>query len=1108
MINVYDKMTMKANFSNNGLVVLHETTSCIITEELNGLYELTLIYPITDTNKFEFLIEENVIKAGDQLFRIYCKTKNLDSVTVNARHIFYDLLDIWAGEETMTKSGADILTTMLADTQGVHEFTAGGNIGGSYTYTVPNVNVVESIMGTEGLIAKVGGEIQRNNFDIQLLNERGLNSGVLISYGKNIQGIEEKLDMDSVGTRLKATGSLENKKIYLPEGYIDSPFIGNYSHPKTRTIDFPMDVIYYIVTPETTVATEVYMGASTATNLSYSTGLTTAALIATISGKEQLTPAEKVTLNNEWQKVHTEYDIYYNRAVAWFDAPVGTYATLEDLKNAYPQGNEYIYEVTNADTANGQKWYYWDSFLWAETGRITTQLTGYTAAYNALKAYTEPILVNMSTTTGAKSTITKAKWKVYLTARNTILTQIWYKTQLSLWKIRSAANMASYIVKLRQTATDYFALSGCDLPQPNYKVDFLELSKTEEYKNYSQLETVNIGDAVIIKHSKLNMLFTLRVIKVTTDIIKNRIDKIELGTIAQSLVSNFNSTASAIAQISARVNNLEKTVARVDVDGIITGGAINTVAYDELYARIEGVDSVTDAFMDQLSDDLAAKGASLRVMGEWNAITAYVNDADFTDVVTTDTGTYYCKVSNTGQLVTDINYWGSFATGMPGLPGTSFRAKGTWNSGTAYVNDAQFIDMVTDSTGSYYCIISNTGQPVTNATYWGSLASNGLQGAQGPIGNTGSTGISYRNLGAWLAGTAYVNNATWIDTVNYNGSLYACKIPNTGTLPTNGTYWTLIVAKGDTGSTGSTGSTGPAGPILDWVQDWDGLKTLIKSDYIVSPKIFSGINGGTAAAPILTGVAMGRDVLGGSDTTIGIVGYNANAITYQLKTDGSAVFGKTVGQQFIINANGTIVAPEIAANKIIGGVLKLGGASNGNGTLSIVNASNKPIVAFDNSNATISLHGTTETFLIQGENTGLAMYDYMRMTAYGGNADENSMWFHADHWFVESGYTEFSTSDTLRITKYLGGGGNLSVDGAMTVGGHRVACNGNYVTNWSGIIATGGYKDVSHNLGYYPITIVSVGSNSGTNVSVRNVDGNTIRIGLTGTSTTVTVEMY
>lgn len=452
-------------------------------------------------------------------------------------------------------------------------------------------------------------------------------------------------------------------------------------------------------------------------------------------------------------------------------------------------------------------------------------------------------------------------------------------------------------------------------------------------------------------------------------------------------------------------------------------------------------------------------------------------------------------------------------TGSIGATGVSFRAMGTWLVGTAYVNNTTYTDVVTDGVSSYYCKVSNTGQAVTNTTYWGVVA---MQGVQGPIGNTGSTGAvgaSYRNMGAWLVGTTYVNNTSYIDTTSWNGSLFSSiSATNVGHQPpdvaTDDTYWKCIVARGGgvsdinwvksstmtidasggiwksggvastwdaqaysltnfTGgcvlsfrvalttnnimfglnavpsavsyadidycvylqiggaftfyenNAGFTGGTYAVGDIfhilyegttikyyqngtlkrtlavasgiklyvdssfytvnavpqiydvsfdthigfLDWAQDWNGLKTEIKGDYIISPKIFSGINGGTASAPILTGVALGRDVLGGTDTTIGIVGYNANAVTFQLKTDGSAVFGSTVGQQFIVNANGSIVSPIITADKINGGTLTLGGSGNVNGLFNVLNSSSQNICTINNS-------GVSLTTAVDGQNVG------------------------------------------------------------------------------------------------------------------------------------------
>ncbi|MEG0297430.1 MAG: collagen-like protein [Clostridium sp.] len=78
--------------------------------------------------------------------------------------------------------------------------------------------------------------------------------------------------------------------------------------------------------------------------------------------------------------------------------------------------------------------------------------------------------------------------------------------------------------------------------------------------------------------------------------------------------------------------------------------------------------------------------------------------------------------------------------GPKGNTGTSIRNKGAWSSTTAYVCDANYIDLVTSGGITYICKASNTNQAVTNATYWDIAAQKGATGAQGAKGDTGAIG--------------------------------------------------------------------------------------------------------------------------------------------------------------------------------------------------------------------------------------------------------------------------------------------------------------------------------------------------------------------------------
>jgi len=234
MISLYD--SIETSFNHNGLVVLSDCKTAFVDEELNGKYELELEYPIDARGKWQYLTEGNIIKTDGQLFRIYNKVKTLAGIRISARHIFYDLLDNFVENCTIGNlNAAGALGALLSNTQYAHGFTSMSDIDTANTYSVDKQNPVEAIMGTDGVISRYGGELVRDNFTIRLLQARGMDRGVLISYGKNVIGIEETINMDAVCTRLLPIGK---DGLLLPEKYLDSSLINSYPHPIVKAIEF------------------------------------------------------------------------------------------------------------------------------------------------------------------------------------------------------------------------------------------------------------------------------------------------------------------------------------------------------------------------------------------------------------------------------------------------------------------------------------------------------------------------------------------------------------------------------------------------------------------------------------------------------------------------------------------------------------------------------------------------------------------------------------------------------------------------------------------------------------------------------------------------------
>ena len=100
---------------------------------------------------------------------------------------------------------------------------------------------------------------------------------------------------------------------------------------------------------------------------------------------------------------------------------------------------------------------------------------------------------------------------------------------------------------LRNATQALFAL-GIDKPQITINIDWLELSKTEQYKNqYQALETVRLGDTITA--AILDFDYTTKVVKTTYNVLTDSIDKFEIGTIQKTIANTINQSQNEIQKI-------------------------------------------------------------------------------------------------------------------------------------------------------------------------------------------------------------------------------------------------------------------------------------------------------------------------------------------------------------------------------------------------------------------------------------------------------------------------------------------------------------------------------------------------------------------------------
>ena len=244
MILIYE--STETDFNSLGLGTLCPS-SCIVTEELNGQYSLTLSHPIDEGGKWEKLQQDRIIKApthdGDQLFRLYRPVKNTQrgTIEVSALHIFYDLNDNLIEDTRPTiKDGQDAGEIILAGCQYPTPFTFSSDITGVTTAYYIRKNPVEAFIGEEdqSFINRWGGEIRRNNYNVEINQRCGSDTGMKISYRKNLVGVEMASDTSQVITRILPTALDQNGVVFYTDAkYYNSPLIGTYPHPKIGVLD-------------------------------------------------------------------------------------------------------------------------------------------------------------------------------------------------------------------------------------------------------------------------------------------------------------------------------------------------------------------------------------------------------------------------------------------------------------------------------------------------------------------------------------------------------------------------------------------------------------------------------------------------------------------------------------------------------------------------------------------------------------------------------------------------------------------------------------------------------------------------------------------------------
>lgn len=234
------------NVKWNG-IPLHEATSAVIKEQMNGDFILTVRYPITDSEIYQLFREDMLIKApapviGPQLFRIKKPVENDDHLEITAYHITDDVMQRSINPLSVNKQSCWQALSQLVQVakSPINDFSFTSDITDRRTINTKEVETLYSVLmdGAHSILGTWEGEMVRDNFAISIKRNRGEDRGVIISTHKNLKSYQRTKNSQNVVTRIhakstfKAEGAKEDTTIAIT---VDSPLIGAYPYINERS---------------------------------------------------------------------------------------------------------------------------------------------------------------------------------------------------------------------------------------------------------------------------------------------------------------------------------------------------------------------------------------------------------------------------------------------------------------------------------------------------------------------------------------------------------------------------------------------------------------------------------------------------------------------------------------------------------------------------------------------------------------------------------------------------------------------------------------------------------------------------------------------------------
>lgn len=209
-------------FSGSGYGRMIDATEWHVEEELNGQYELNMVYPSSGP-LFEHINRRAIIRAKvspfdtkTQDFRIYDITKPINGlVEIRAHHISYDLSGVIVKGFT-ANNPSSAMTAITNNQVGSSGFTFTTTVSATKELAITAPTSVRAALGDGGasVLGCYGGEFEWDNKTVKHSLNRGQKRPVRIAYGVNMIDFKQEENIANCATSVIGYVRHEGSFIY------------------------------------------------------------------------------------------------------------------------------------------------------------------------------------------------------------------------------------------------------------------------------------------------------------------------------------------------------------------------------------------------------------------------------------------------------------------------------------------------------------------------------------------------------------------------------------------------------------------------------------------------------------------------------------------------------------------------------------------------------------------------------------------------------------------------------------------------------------------------------------------------------------------------------